>query len=374
MTITLSVVIPLYNEERTLARCVDSIRAIQDEDLRLEIIIVDDGSSDNSPAIARDLARQFPEIRYLRHERNRGKGAALHTGFKAATGDFVAVQDADLEYDPRDLKRLLEPLIDGRADVVLGSRFHTSGTHRILYFWHFLVNQFLTMLSNMLTDLILTDMEACYKVFRREVVQRLDLKEQRFGFEPEVVAKIAQMRLRIYETGISYYGRTYAEGKKIRMKDGWRAIYCILKYNLNKVPWPVQFAFYVIIGGFCALINLALFLALLRLGMDINLSISVSYIVAAVINYLLSIALLFRHRARWNSVVEIVMFVLVVGAVGILDLVTTRLLVLSGVTAGLAKAASSLLGLAWNYAGRRWVVFFEPSNPDWKPQETNTDL
>jgi len=368
----LSVIIPCYNEELTLARCVDRVRAIQDADLKLEIIVVDDCSRDRSPAVAQDLARQFPEIRYLRHERNRGKGAALHTGFKHATGDFVAVQDADLEYDPRDLKKLLEPLIDGRADVVLGSRFLTGGSHRVLYFWHSIGNHFLTLMSNMLTDLNLTDMETCYKVFRRDVIQHLDLKEERFGFEPEVVAKMAHMRLRIYEIGISYYGRTYAEGKKIGMRDGWRALYCVLKYNLPKVPWPIQFMFYVVIGGFCGLLNLAFFLGLYHSGLSLTTSVAVAYVAAAVVNYLLSIALLFRHRARWNSVGEILMFALVVSAVGVLDVLTTQLLVLSGFPAGWAKALSSVVGLALNYAGRRRLVFFEPSSTDWKPQENQS--
>ncbi len=210
--------------------------------LELELIVVDDCWKDGSLEVGRRLAQNVPGLVLLRHEVNRGKGAALRTGIAAATGDFVAIQDADREYDPMDLKKLLKPLIAGDADVVLGSRFLSSDVHRVLYFWHSIGNLFLTTLSNMLTDLNLTDMETCYKVFRREIIQSIRLEEDRFGFEPEVVAKIAQMRLRIYEMGISYHGRTYEEGKKIGMKDGWRALYCILKYNLPKVPVARQWS------------------------------------------------------------------------------------------------------------------------------------
>lgn len=242
---TLTVVIPCYNEEQTLEQCISRVLAIQDDSLHLEIIIVDDCSTDGSANVAKRLAAEHPHIVYCRHTRNRGKGAALRTGFSKATGDFVAVQDADLEYDPQDLKQLLVPLINETADIVFGSRFLSGSAHRVLYFWHALGNTFLTLLSNMLTDLDLTDMETCYKVFKREIIQNIDLQENRFGFEPEVVAKVAQMRVRVYEIGIAYYGRTYAEGKKIGMRDGWRALYCILKYNLPKAPWPVQFLFYI---------------------------------------------------------------------------------------------------------------------------------
>jgi glycosyltransferase involved in cell wall biosynthesis len=223
--VTLSIVIPCYNEG-----CVERVLAIQDDTLALELIVVDDSSKDKSLEAAGRLMERVPSLILLRHEVNKGKGAALRTGIAHATGDFVAIQDADLEYDPMDLKRLLMPLRDGVADVVLGSRFVSSEIRRVLYFWHSVGNRFLTTLSNMLTDLNLTDMETCYKVFRREIIQSIQIEENRFGFEPEVVAKIAQKRLRVYEMGISYRGRTYAEGKKISMKDGWRALYCILKH------------------------------------------------------------------------------------------------------------------------------------------------
>jgi glycosyltransferase involved in cell wall biosynthesis len=259
----LSIVIPCYNEERTLKECVDKILEIADDDLSVELIIVDDHSIDESFSIACDLEKTSSEVKVIRHEKNSGKGAALRSGFKVASGDYVAVQDADLEYDPNDLKRLIVPLIEDKADVVLGSRFLSTGAHRVLYFWHSLGNRFLTFLSNMFTDLNLTDMEACYKVFRREFIQNIAIKENRFGFEPEIVTKIAQMRLRIFEMGISYYGRTYAEGKEIGIKDGFRALYCIFRYNAHKAPLPIQFLLYFNIGAIAAIVNLVIFYLLI---------------------------------------------------------------------------------------------------------------
>ena len=220
---TLTCVIPCYNEERTLERCLERVLAIASEALSLEIIVVDDASTDGSHAIAFEFEERYPEVRVERHPVNRGKGAALKTGFGRATGEYVAVQDADLEYDPRDLIRLLEPLTSGQADVVFGSRFVGSESHRMLFFWHSIGNRCLTILSNMFTDLNLTDMETCYKVFRREVLESIEIEEKRFGFEPEIVAKVAAQRVRIFEMGIRYSGRTYEEGKKIGLRDGFRA-------------------------------------------------------------------------------------------------------------------------------------------------------
>jgi dolichol-phosphate mannosyltransferase len=367
--VTLSLVIPCYNEEKTLESCVDKVLAIKDDTLNLELIIVDDCSKDRSYAVGRALSERIPGLVLLHHEKNQGKGAALRTGIARATGDFVAVQDADLEYDPMDLKRLLVPLRSGVADVVLGSRFLSHGYHRVLYFWHSLGNKFLTILSNMLTDLNLTDMETCYKVFRREVIQSITIEENRFGFEPEVVAKIAQQRLRIYEMGVSYRGRTYAEGKKIGVRDGFRALYCILKYNLHKAPWIVQFFFYIFIGGTSAIFNLLIFL-LLYPEVGVMVAAPVAFFLAAGVNYYLSIKLLFRHQARWNSAGEILMFLLVVGAVSIVDLYTTRFLLAVGANAVIAKAFATAVGLFLNFAGRRLLVFPEAPNPDWKPQDT----
>ncbi len=355
----LSVVIPCYNEASSLRACVNRVLAIADENLSLELIIVDDGSSDNSPGIARELAESHPEVRFLTHEVNRGKGAALRTGFKAASGDFVAVQDADLEYNPKDLKRLLGPLNEGEADVVLGSRFVSQEAHRVLYFWHSMGNTLLTFLSNMYTNLNLTDMETGYKVFRREVIQSLDLKEDRFGIEPELVAKISHAGLRIYEMGISYHGRTYEEGKKIGFKDALRAFYCIVKYNAPHLPIPLQFINYVFIGGVAALVNMIVFLGLYRSGVSVTLAAPAAFAVAALTNYLLCILLIFRHKARWKSGTELLIFIALVTAIGVFDLWSTGALIAAGVSAGRAKLTATAVGLIFNYLGRRFLVFPE---------------
>jgi len=224
----LSVVIPCYNEVKTIRQIVDALRAAPVADK--EIIIVDDGSRDGTRELLRtEIAPLVDQVLY--HEKNQGKGAALRTGLAAATGDLVVVQDADLEYDPQEYPRLIKPILDGKADVVFGSRFQGGQAHRVVYFWHMLGNRFLTLASNMATNLNLTDMETCYKVFRREVVQKIRIEEDRFGFEPEITAKVAKLRVPLYEVGISYYGRTYEEGKKIGWRDGFRALWVIVKYN-----------------------------------------------------------------------------------------------------------------------------------------------
>ncbi|MEI6787821.1 MAG: glycosyltransferase family 2 protein [bacterium] len=227
----LSIVIPIYNEAATILELLDLVSAIN-VGLDKELVLIDDCSSDGTRDVLKKVAADHPEWRVLFHEVNRGKGAALRTGFAAATGDFVLIQDADLEYDPREYPILLRPLLENRADVVFGSRFQGGGPHRVCFFWHYLGNKFLTTLSNMMTNLNLTDMEVCYKVFRRDVIQKLTLREDRFGFEVEITAKVARAKCRIYEVPISYYGRSYEEGKKITWKDGFRALWCIIKYRL----------------------------------------------------------------------------------------------------------------------------------------------
>ncbi len=236
--LVLSVVIPAYNEKRTIHEILRRVHAVP---INKQIIIVDDCSTDGTREILRELAERDPEVSIVFHEVNRGKGAALRTGFKHATGDIVIVQDADLEYDPDQYPQLIQPIVEGRADVVFGTRF-TGETHRVLYFWHSVANKGLTLLSNMFTNLNLTDMEVCYKLFRREIIQGIALKSDRFGFEPEVTAKVARFMLpdengqlrpcRIYEIPVSYDGRTYREGKKIGIKDGFQALYCIIRYAL----------------------------------------------------------------------------------------------------------------------------------------------
>jgi len=225
----LSVIIPCYNERNTIRTVVEAVRAAPYADK--EIIVVDDCSTDGTGDILREQISPLVD-RVLHHAVNRGKGAALRTGIQAATGEIVIIQDADMEYDPNEYPQLVEPILRDRADVVFGSRFMGGMPHRVLYFWHRVGNGFLTLVSNMMTNLNLTDMETCYKVFRREIIQGIVIEEERFGFEPEITAKVAKTGCRIYEVGISYYGRTYAEGKKIGWRDGVRALYCIVKYNL----------------------------------------------------------------------------------------------------------------------------------------------
>jgi glycosyltransferase involved in cell wall biosynthesis len=237
---TLSLVIPCYNEEATLAGIVEEVLKLRAPDHVLELVIVDDCSKDSSRVVAEKLAADHPEIKLCLHEKNCGKGAALRTGFLAATGDYVGIQDADMEYDPRDYLKMLRPLDEGRADVVFGSRYLRSEDRIVLRWWHSTMNRFLTWLSNVFSDLDVTDMETCYKLFRREIIQRIapSLKENRFGFEPEVVAHVARLArkegLRVAEVAIGYRPRTFSEGKKIGWRDGVRALWCILKYNLTR--------------------------------------------------------------------------------------------------------------------------------------------
>lgn len=232
----LTILIPAYNEEKTIIKILDKIKNVKlNFEVEKEIIVINDYSIDNTKNLINEFIslNNDIDIKYFEHEMNQGKGAAIHTGIKKATGDYLIIQDADLEYDPDDYNLLLKPILYNAADVVYGSRFKGASPHRILFFWHSIGNQLLTFLSNMLSNLNLSDMETCYKLFKTEIIQNIKLNEKRFGFEPEITAKIARIpNIRIYEVGISYYGRTYKEGKKINWKDGLRAIYCILKYNM----------------------------------------------------------------------------------------------------------------------------------------------
>ncbi|KJS28479.1 MAG: glycosyl transferase [Desulfatitalea sp. BRH_c12] len=367
-TVKLSIVIPCYNEERTLKLCVERVLAIADEKLSLELIIVDDHSEDNSYTVAEELHKTYAEIHIIRHDKNTGKGSALRTGFKAASGDYVAVQDADLEYDPNDLKNLLVPLLSGEADVVLGSRFLSSGAHRVLYYWHSLGNRFLTFLSNMFTDLNLTDMECCYKVFSREVIQHVNIQEDRFGFEPEIISKIAQMRLRIFEMGVSYYGRTYDEGKKITVKDGFRALYCIFRYNAHIAPLPMQLLIYLVIGTISAISNFCIFYLLYSLSGSIDIAVPSAFFLAACLNYILCISILFKRGVRWTTRIEPIIYLVLIVLVGAADLGLTKFFLAKGFLPSEAKLIATSSIFFMNFFGRRFLVFPEAAPRPWRPQ------
>jgi glycosyltransferase involved in cell wall biosynthesis len=249
---TLSLIIPCYNEERTITTCVEKVRGITEgQNFGLELIVIDDASMDGSQKELQALAEKYPEVKLLNHARNQGKGAVLRTGLLHATGDFVGIQDADDEYNPYDYIVLLQPLLRGEADVVYGSRYLRPDTRRVLYFWHTAMNKFLTKFSNIFTNLDLTDMETCYKLFPRAVIQKIApaLRENRFGFEPEITAKIAQAGYRVYECAISYNPRSYEDGKKIGWYDGVRALVCIMRYSIKSVPFYLRWLFYLLMGG-----------------------------------------------------------------------------------------------------------------------------
>ena len=360
MAVKLSLVVPCYNEEKTLSEIVERVLKLRSDKLSLEIIIVDDCSKDQSWEVAQTLAKQYPEISLAKHEVNMGKGAALRTGFLKATGDFVGVQDADMEYDPSDYLTMLEPLLDGRADVVYGSRYLKPDTRRVLYFWHSCMNRFLTFVSNMFTDLGITDMETCYKLFKREVIQAIAprLKENRFGFEPEVTTYIAEAQVKVYECAISYNPRTFEEGKKIGWKDGVRALYCIMHYGACNAPIPMQLIIYFFIGAICALVNLGSF-ALFLNGCKLNFywAVAGAYIVSAIANYLLCIAVLFRHKSRWNTAGELLAYIITLALMGGIDLGLTKLLAIWLQAPLWSKFTASLVGFFGNYFLRRCLVF-----------------
>ena len=360
----LSLVIPCYNEETTLKGIVEEVLELKSGGIDLELVIVDDCSKDGSREVAKALADEHPEVKLCFHEVNRGKGAALRTGFLEATGDFVGIQDADLEYDPKDYIKMMKPIEDGRADIILGSRYLRKGDRIVLKWWHSTMNRFLTWMSNIFTDLDISDMETCYKLFRREVIQKIAprLKEDRFGFEPEVVSEIARaMRFegwRVGEVAIDYHPRTFSEGKKIGWKDGVRALYCIFHYNAPSLPVPMQLGIYFFIGLAAAIVNIACFDMLSRLcGMQTFPSVAIAFVVAAVVNYLLCVAFLFRHKARWSSAGEVFAYMVTLVVMGGLDYGVTAGLMACSFSAFWSKALSNLIGFIGNYVLRRWFVF-----------------
>jgi glycosyltransferase involved in cell wall biosynthesis len=361
---TLTLVVPCYNEEATLEKCIERVLALRSDTLLLEIIIVDDCSKDRSLEIAQELERQHAEIRVLHHEINQGKGAALRTGFQHATGDFVGIQDADLEYEPLEYHKLLVPLLSKEADVVFGSRYLRPGSRKVLYFWHSWMNKTLTFVSNMMTNLDISDMETCYKLFRREIIQSIELKENRFGFEPEVVAKIAQRHCRVWEVAITYKPRSFEEGKKIGWKDGVRALYCILHYSAHTAQLPMQLLLYLLIGGVSAVGNIAFFGLLLNVGIEMATAVMLAFAGAALINYLLCIAILFRHKARWSTWGEIFMYLLTLAIMGGFDIGMTMTLSEWGMTPLWSKTIASGFGFVGNFLMRKFLVFPEKGIAD----------
>lgn len=357
----LSLVIPCYNEENTLEQIVEYVIGLKRETLDLELVIVDDCSTDKSLEKAENLRKKYPEIiQVAKHEVNQGKGAALRTGFILATGDYIGIQDADMEYDPMDYLKMLVPLQEGKADVVYGSRYLKTDMHRVLKCWHSGMNKFLTFASNIFTDLDITDMETCYKLFRRDVIREIapKLKENRFGFEPEVTSLVAEGLYRVYETAISYTPRTVEQGKKIGWKDGVRALYCIFHYNAHKAPVPMQLLIYFFIGAVSAVVNIVAFAFMIK-EFNTEWSVLISFLIAAAVNYLLCIAILFRHKARWNSWVEILMYLLTLVIMGALDLGVTRGLVALSFSVMSSKVISTIVGFFGNYFLRKVLVFPE---------------
>lgn len=356
---SLTLVIPCYNEEASLRACVQRCLALEGHGLRLELLIVDDCSTDASAKIAEELAASHSQVRLLRQPRNMGKGAALRAGFMHASGDYVGIQDADAEYDPLDYLEMLKPMRSGRADVVYGSRYLRTYTRRVLYFWHTWMNKSLTFVSNMFTNLDITDMETCYKLFTRDAISKIApmLREDRFGFEPEVTELVSRMRFRVYECAIHYQPRTYEEGKKIGWKDGVAALYCILHYGAPYAPLPMQLLIYLFIGVTCAIANIALFSLFNLLGFGLAAAVITAFLLAAALNYVLCLAILFRHMSRWSCAGELAAYIVTVAVMCLADYLCTWGLISAGLTPVWAKAWSTLIGFVGNFLLRKYYVF-----------------
>jgi len=355
----LSLIIPVYNEEKSLESIVERTLAIKKDlgDIELELIIVDDCSNDNSFEIAKKLESE--NVKIFRHEKNKGKGAALKTGFMQASGEYIGIQDADMEYNPFDYIKLLKPLIENKADVCYGSRYLAHEERKVLYFWHTFMNKGLTYLTNMYSNLDITDMETCYKLFKKDVIKEIapKLKENRFGFEPELTMYVAQGGYRVYGCAIEYNPRSYEEGKKIKAKDGLRALYCILHYGAHKAPLPMQFLLYLIIGAISAIVNIIAFLIFTKSGFSLFQAVVFAFIISALINYFLCILLLFKHKARFSTIAEIIAYTLVVISMCYLDYCCTYLFLALSLDNFWAKALSSLVGVIGNFLFRKYFVF-----------------
>jgi glycosyltransferase involved in cell wall biosynthesis len=362
VSFTLSLIIPCFNEEATIAECIKRVSCITEgHDFSLELIVVDDASTDNSLKLLEEIARSNTAIRILKHEKNRGKGAALRTGLVHASGDFVGIQDADSEYNPAEYITMLDPLLNDKADVVFGSRYLKPDTRRVLYFWHTWMNRTLTRVSNMFTNLDITDMETCYKLFRREVIQEIapTLKEERFGFEPEITAKVAQGHYRVYECAISYYPRSYEEGKKISWKDGVHALYCIFHYSAHTAPLPMQILIYFFIGFVSLLANQIVFAVMLYSGVSITHAIVGAFALSALINYILCVLILFQHNVRWNTAGEVFMYIVSIIIMGLIDFGLTNWFIALSCNIFISKFLAAFIGFAGNFLLRRVLVFPE---------------
>ena len=362
---TFDLIVPCYNEEQSLEKLVVSkILPLKESchkkyEVELNLIIVDDASKDKSLEIATLLEKKYSWISVYKHAENQGKGSALKTGLEHATGDFIGIQDADEEYNPLDYLTLLKPILDNKADVVYGSRYLKRNNHRVLSFWHTLMNKFLTLCSNMFTGLDITDMETCYKLFTRKVAKDLasKLKEKRFGFEPEITSYIAQGHYRIWECAIEYTPRTYEEGKKITYKDGFHALYCILHYGAPYAPLPMQFLLYLFIGGMCAISNLLFFIIFNAFGLPLLYSVGISFLLAALLNYGLCCFILFKHKAFWNGSMEFFIYLMILVIMGSMDYFLTLCGIKIGFSEIFSKFISTIICLIGNFCFRKYIVF-----------------